>query len=445
MQLEVKTVPKSFEATSLVSLSASMRSIDGASASVTSGRERSRQFLKTFGLPNRKVEAWKYTSLRPFAARPYESGAGKPVTIENIAKLRHEGCLNLVIEDGHFNARLSDDFTSQVGLRFGRTGSHRNDVALDAVTALNGAFLSEHFEIYIEPSQIIEKPVHVIWCSAIGTSDRIWTGRMSVRVGEHASVKIMQTLAHQMRSSSVMYIDADVEKGGRLDLITADSPINVVSEPLIVEKTDSGRVGTMNIRRMQVDLHTDATLHTFSLSSGGALLREELLVNLLGENASSNLSGLMMAAHAEHHDHQTSIVHAHPQAKSDQYYKAVLKGEAQVTFNGKICVAKGAKGTASSQLSRALLLDDLGEFNAKPQLEIENDDVKCSHGSSVGQLDADQMFYLRSRGISEAKSKSMLCSAFVSEIISRIEDQSLRRVIQKDVLQRMNRLVGSDV
>jgi len=445
MQLEVKTVPKSFEASSLVALSAAMRSADGSSASIVARRTKSREFLAEFGLPNRKVESWKYTSLRPFAARSYDLGSAKPLSVESVAKLRHDDCLNLVIEDGHFNAKLSDDVSSQVGMRFGRM-AHEQDVAdLDAVTALNGAFLTEHFEISIDAGEVIEKPIHVIWCSAIGLGERIWSGRLSVRVGERSQAKLLQTLVSQIHSSSVVHVDVEIAKGGRLDLITTDSSTNVASEAISVENSDNGRVGAMNIRCMQVDIQAEATLHTFSLSSGGALLREELLVKLNGENAAANLSGLMMAAHAEHHDHQTSIIHVHPQAKSDQYYKAVLKGESQVAFNGKIGVAKGAKGTSSSQMSRALLLDDMGEFNAKPQLEIENDDVKCSHGSSVGQLDADQLFYLRSRGISEAKAKSMLCSAFVSEIISRIEDPSMRRVIQKDVLQRMNRLVGSDV
>ncbi len=191
--------------------------------------------------------------------------------------------------------------------------------------------------------------------------------------------------------------------------------------------------GYTHLALTQVTVEDGAFYDNFALIKGGSVTRNEVQVDLDGPLAQCTLNGVMLLGGREHADTATRITHARPHGSSRQLYKTVLSDRARGVFQGKIIVAKGAQKTDGQQLSRALLLSDQAEMNAKPELEIYADDVKCSHGSTVGDLDADAFFYLRARGIDEASARRLLIQAFVGEMVDEIHVAAWRDLFGHEI------------
>ncbi len=202
---------------------------------------------------------------------------------------------------------------------------------------------------------------------------------------------------------------------------------------LVHGKIVHGDASTVHLARTRVRADRGAYYDNFALLCGGKLVRNEIDVTLADEMAQSRLNGLMLLREGDHADTTTRLTHAAPHGTSRQFYKSVVSEKAKAVFQGKIVVAEGAQKTDGHQLSRALLLSDRAEMDAKPELEIYADDVKCSHGSTVGDLDEQAMFYLRSRGIGEAEARTLLIEAFVTELVDNIQVSELRRAVRNEV------------
>jgi Fe-S cluster assembly protein SufD len=188
-----------------------------------------------------------------------------------------------------------------------------------------------------------------------------------------------------------------------------------------------------HLAKTKVMVEAGAYYNNFSLITGGRPTRNELTVDLKGAEAQAGLNGAMLLRASDHADTLTQLTHQAPFGTSRQVYKTVLDDRAHGVFQGKIHVAEGAQKTDGYQLSRALLLSDQAEMDAKPELEIYADDVKCSHGSTVGDLDADAMFYLRTRGLSESQARGLLIQGFVGEILDEIAAPEWRALFQHEV------------
>jgi Fe-S cluster assembly protein SufD len=216
---------------------------------------------------------------------------------------------------------------------------------------------------------------------------------------------------------------------------------HVIENEIILEpqaKLAHGKIVTsgfssVHLARTLVNVAKDALYDGFTLLCGGEPSRNEIEVTLAGERAEGRLSGAMLLRGDEHADTSIRVVHAAPHTSSRQLYKSVIGGKARGVFQGKIVVNEGAQKTDGYQLCRALLLSGEAEMDAKPELEIYADDVKCSHGCTIGNLDEAALFYLRSRGIHEPEARALLVEAFVNEIILGIEAPELRTAIQQEV------------
>jgi len=198
------------------------------------------------------------------------------------------------------------------------------------------------------------------------------------------------------------------------------------------ESASAFHVGTLQVHQAR---SSSVTSHTISI--GGALVRNEINVALAGEGAGVVLDGLFVTAGTQHVDNHTVIDHEKPHCESLELYKGVLDGSSRGIFDGKVIVRPDARKTVSRQTNNNLLLSESAVVDSKPTLEILNDDVKCNHGSTIGQLDEEAMFYLRSRGIGEAEARNLLVLAFAGEIVDRIKIEPIRELVRRELFARV--------
>ena len=201
---------------------------------------------------------------------------------------------------------------------------------------------------------------------------------------------------------------------------------------LLQQEGDEGN----HIGTLEVQLSRQCNFSANSITLAGSLVRNDVHVVLNGEGSECSLNGLYLVDGKQHVDNHTEIEHCMPRAKSQELYKGILSGSARGVFNGKILVHKDAQKSDARQTNKNLVLSENAVINTKPQLEIHADDVKCSHGSTVGQLDRDALFYLRSRGIDSAEAQSLLCYAFASEVVSRVKIATMRAQLDDYLLMK---------
>jgi Fe-S cluster assembly protein SufD len=234
-----------------------------------------------------------------------------------------------------------------------------------------------------------------------------------------------------------------VEAGAELTLIethqggAAAQQVQQVSEIFVGKGAKLTHIRLQDVGKATVHLATDlvdvaegATYRGFVLTTGAELARQESFVEFSGEDAEAHVSGAYLLSGSQHADVTTRIHHAVPQCVSREVFKGVVADKARGVFQGRIVVAKDAQKTDGHMLNKTLLLSDRAEMDAKPELEIYADDVKCSHGATTGQLDANQLFYLRARGIDEATARGLLMQSFLAEALEEVEDEAIREVLQ---------------
>ncbi len=236
-------------------------------------------------------------------------------------------------------------------------------------------------------------------------------------------------------------LSIDIGDNGRLSLLenylASDVPVIVETDIVLHPhaKLMHGKIagGGAHLATHKVHILTGGYYNNVSLLLGGAPCRNEFDVMLLGEEAQASLNGIALLRGREHADTTTRITHQAPNCTSRQMYKTVLDGRSRGVFQGKISVAQGAQKSDGYQLSRALLLSDKAEMDAKPELEIFADDVKCSHGSAIGDLDEDAMFYLRSRGMDEKQARALLIEGFLAETLDEVHIDEWREIFRRNI------------
>jgi Fe-S cluster assembly protein SufD len=297
------------------------------------------------------------------------------------------------------------------------------NIDTDPFAALNTAFLQDGAAILVEDGVTLDVPVHLEFIASAGASPSMANPRILVMVGNGSRAAIVETYASE---------------GGHLHWTNAVAEI-VVGDHGVVEhdRLQMENESAQHVSSTHVSLGSGSSFTSNAITLGGAYVRNNVTVTFNGEHAEATLNGLSVATGSQLVDNHTTIDHAVPNCASHELYASILDGSARGVFNGKIFVRKDAQKTDAKQTNRTLLLSDSATIDTKPQLEIFADDVKCTHGATVGQLSAEQIFYLRSRGIGEQEARDILTFAFAGTVVSGIHVQSLRERLETMLHDRL--------
>ncbi len=409
------------------------------------------QAIKNFeskGFPTKKEESWKYTSLNAILKNDFSVFPKQENTIEfkDVKKyFVHEiDTYKVIFIDGVFSSFLSS--TTHDGLDVCLMSSALtkpkykmiidtffNQIASkeESLTSLNTAFANEGAYINIPKSKVVEKPIEIIYFSTGNEAALMVQPRNLIIVGENAHVQIIER--HQSLNENPVLTNSVTEifaqKRAIVDYYKIQNDVqtaNLIDNTYIAQKQES-RV----------------SVHTFSF--GGNITRNNLNFYHQGERIDSTLKGVTIIGDKQHVDHYTLVQHTTPNCESHQNYKTILDDNATGVFNGKIFVEKEAQKTDAFQQNNNILLSDKATINAKPQLEIFADDVKCSHGCTIGQLDESAMFYMQQRGIPKKEAKALLMYAFTSEVTSSVKIPELRTKIAKIIATKLGVNLGFDL
>jgi Fe-S cluster assembly protein SufD len=375
-------------------------------------RERAAESFAKLGWPTTRDEAWRYTNLAPLQKIAWRTDDA-PQRIETPATLAGRAAVELVFVNGHLIDRSGD-------ASFARPAEvHIADWERNAMVALNAANMQDGARIEIPAGTVLDGFIHLLF---IGRGDGIWSHpRNLIVAGSNSQVTVVETYV----GSGGYFTNAVTE-------IVAGAGAVVDHYRLECESLTAYHVGNVFIRQDR-----GANVTSRSVAIGGALARLETHVVLGGEGAAISLDGLFVGTGTQHLDNRTVVDHTHPHCESLELYKGVLDGSARGVFDGRIIVRPGAQKTVSRQENRNLLLSETAIVDSKPTLEIHNDDVKCNHGSTIGQIQEETLFYLRSRGIGEQEARNLLVFAFASEIVERMKLEPLREQVRRALFQAM--------
>ncbi|MGB1534712.1 MAG: Fe-S cluster assembly protein SufD [Flavobacteriaceae bacterium] len=407
--------------------------------------------LKVFeekGFPTKKEEAWKYTSLEALLRRDYAlfPKSERSIDINEVKKyfLYDTDTYKVIFIDGVYSPFLSN--TTHDGLDVCLLSaalskpkyktvidSYFNKIAPqgESMTALNTSYAKEGAYIYIPKSTVAEKPIEIIHFSS-GTEKALWLQpRNLIIVDQNAQVQIIerhQSLKeHPVVTNSVTEIY--VHQDAFLDYYKLQNDLPSAS---LIDSTFIAQ-----------EKNSHASVHTFSL--GGKLIRNNLRYFHKGEHILSTLKGVTILHDKQHVDHATLVHHAHPNCESHQDYKGIFAARSEGVFNGQILVDKIAQKTNAFQQNNNIVLDDKATVNTKPQLEIFADDVKCSHGCTIGQLDEEALFYLRSRGIPKREAKALLTYAFANNVLESVQLPTLKKRINGQIAKKLGVNLGFEL
>jgi Fe-S cluster assembly protein SufD len=400
------------------------------------------------GFPTTRDEEWKYTSVAPLTRTVFqparrELGAASPERLPfgQITRCR------LVFVNGWLAPQLS---TLEAGGRseatqgathlprgvtvrsladaleneFGCVEAHlaRGAQYRDhAFVALNTALMEDGAFVRIARGAVVEEPIHLLFLGTAGDTPSVSHPRVLIVAEENSQATVLET-----------YACVDNGAGTQPYWTNAVTEI-VAAENAVLDhyKTQRESETAFHVATMWVRQARSSNFSSHSISLGGALVRNDITAVLGGPGIESTLNGLYVVGGRQHVDNHTAIDHAHPHCNSHELYKGILDGHATGVFNGKIFVREDAQKTDAKQTNQNLLLSRDAVIDTKPQLEIFADDVRCTHGATVGQLDADALFYLRSRGIGEAEARGLLTYAFASDILGRIKVPPLRSALEE--------------
>lgn len=400
-------------------------------------RQQALTQFNQFGLPSKKVENWKYTSLWELSQQNFNHQAVTSTIshqqCEQIALL--EDAYRVVIIDGVFNAELSkltdlpagvivkpfSQSLDTVELQLGQ------QVALEqaGLTALNTLLMKEGMMVHVSANTQVDKPIELLVINT-GTTENLAT-----------HLRNMLVLDNNAQATVIEHY---------IGLSDATCFTNVVSEVALADnaelfhyKLQQESENAFHIATLAAKQATGSQWHTNNITLGAKLARNDVHSQLVGEQSHTTMDGLYLLKGSQHIDNHTRIDHLVPNTTSNELYKGVLDDDSHAVFNGKVIVHKDAQKTDSKEYNHNLLLSRGCEIDTKPEMEIYADDVKCGHGSTVGQLDQDQLFFLRARGLDAVTARSLLTHAFAIEVLDRIPSETIRKAMSTVIEQRLPR------
>ena len=385
------------------------------------------------GFPTTHDEDWRFTNVSQIARTEFQlPSPGKPVTkAELTAHSLPRSASQLVFVDGHFAAGLSRIGSLPRGVVVKSLAEAiQNDAALvephlgryldtrrDAFAALNTAFARDGGFVYVGKGTVVDGPIHLLFVST-GAERPVMTHPRTLIVAEDESqVAIVE---------DYVSLGAGVSLSNTATELFAGESAVVSHYMLEREHTDAFNVSTLRIQQGR-----SANTTTHSILLGGGLVRNNVHPVLAGEGGECLINGLFVGEGGQHLDNYMLVEHAQPHCGSRQFYNGILDGKSHGVFHGRIIVHKDAQKTDAKQTNRNLLLSDDAQIDTKPQLEIYADDVKCTHGATIGQIEENALFYLRSRGIDESSARKLLLLAFASECLDRMKEESVRGHIEE--------------
>ncbi|WP_340075939.1 Fe-S cluster assembly protein SufD [Leptobacterium sp. I13] len=404
--------------------------------------------IKTFeqkGFPSKKEEAWKYTSLNSLLKNDYSVFPKKETALDfkEVKKyfIHDIDSYKIVFIDGVYSSYLSDTTHEGIDVCIMSSALNKPKYKLiidnyfnkaankdESLTSLNTAFSREGAYINIPKNKMVNKPIQIVHFATGNEAALMLQPRNLIVVGENAYVQIIER--HQSLNDNPALTNSVTE------LFTNKKAIvdyyKIQNDTLNASLIDNTYIS------QQRDSHT--SVHTFSF--GGGLTRNNLNFYHKDERVASTLKGITIIGDKQHTDHHTLVHHAHPNCESHQDYKGIYADRSTGVFNGKIIVEKEAQKTNAFQQNNNILIDDKASINTKPQLEIFADDVKCSHGCTIGQLDDDALFYMRSRGIPEKEARALLMYAFANNVLQSVKIPEVKSRINKLIAMKLNVNIG---
>ena len=395
--------------------------------------------FEAVGFPTTRDEDWHFTSVTPIAERTFRpmKALATTLTSQDIERFTY-GQADwplLVFVNGRYEPMLSSftqlDVEAQV-MTFGEALKEAPELlaehlgtlapATQAFTALNTAFMADGVVIRVPKDVTLDTPIHILYLADSHANNTSLHPRTLVLAERGARVTLIETFASSGGSSYFTNHVAEVVVGdnARVDHYKVQR-----------EGDDAFHVGTT-----QATQGRDSIYHAFSYATGAQLSRTNVYSKLLGPNAEVRLNGLYALEEAQHADHQTFVEHIAPACSSREVYKGILDGSSHGVFNGKVYVHPEAQKTDGKQTNHTLLIGDGARVDTKPQLEIFADDVKCTHGATVGRLDEMAQFYMKSRGIGAERSRALLTYAFAAEVLELIELEPLKTALEGLLLER---------
>jgi Fe-S cluster assembly protein SufD len=410
-------------------------------ANAASLRRAARGAFTSEGLPTSRDEEWRYTNLGELLAVDWENAAAdsREISRESIEALASPvfACGLLVFADGRPVPALSALRAPEVELtplasarrsgKLGRLGS-LVDVKRQPFAALATALLDDGVHVQIPAGTRLEQPLHLVFLSLGGETPRVSHPRVVVDAG---------------RGSHAVIVQDHVSLGGGAAFTNAVTELHVgPGAELGFVSLQRENDATFHVSTCAAQLERDARLRSHVITLGGRLVRNDLSVTLAGEGAEATLHGLFLATGERLVDNHGRVDHAVPHGTSHQLYKGVLADRARGVFRGRVLVRPDAQHTDARQSNPNLLLSDGAEIDSKPQLEIHADDVKCSHGSSIGRVDEDALFYLQARGIDAAEARTLLVRGFAAEVLATLPEPALAESLGEAFGERLTGAVA---
>ncbi len=403
-------------------------------------RARGAARFAALGVPTVRDEEWRFTNVAPIGAIDYAlagpvSGAAERLSGHAFT----DAAVRLVIVNGRCDATLSHTKGLPAAVKAGSLAAALNDHAdvvqryfgqladftSRAFVALNTAFAQDGAFVHIPEQAVLDDPIHIVYVMAAEAGHAMASPRSLIVAGAGSQAKVIES-----------YIGTD----GETYFANAVSEVFVGENASLDHYTVQHQsVDAFHVGSLHVHTSRSSRFSSLSFSLGGKIVRNDAVAVLDGEGGDCTLNGLYLSDRDRLVDNHTLIDHARPHCGSHEVYKGILGGTSRAIFNGKIIVRPDAQKTDAKQTNRALLLTDGATINTKPQLEIFADDVKCTHGAAIGQLDDDAIFYLRARGLPYAEARDMLIHAFAGEILERVHIEPLREALEGELFAQLAR------
>ncbi|NOZ04625.1 MAG: Fe-S cluster assembly protein SufD [FCB group bacterium] len=387
------------------------------------------------GFPTTRREDWRFTSVSDIAKTRFilPNGQLKTLRKAEIHSRFLDDTYRIVVCNGRYNSELSDlagvsgkiavaplsaalrENQPEVRTYFGKWANFREQ----AFTALNTAFFRDGIYLHVKPKTIIEKPLHVMYVANPGNENTVFHQRNLFRIGPNSQVTIIE---HYLSLSDVPYFTNTVT-----EIVAEDN--SVLNHIRIQDEAQTA----YHISGLYLHQNRDSRTSGHHFTIGSRLTRNDVHIFLDGAGCDCLLNGLSLTRGKQHVDHHTTIDHRQPNGNSRECFKNILAGRARGVFNGLVIVRPEAQKTNASQSNKNLLLSENAVMYSNPQLEINAEDVKCSHGSTTGELDEEVLFYLRSRGLDPIAAQALLITGFANEIIEQIPDRRVGKMLSEKV------------
>ncbi len=408
-------------------------------------RDEAWELFREKGFPTTHDEDWRFTSVAALARTPFRRAAAShaAVTAEQIEAYRLTGsACRLVFVNGRFAPGISDARSLPAGLEIcslaraldcgmegcAPTGIEQQlggyaDVRRDVFVALNTALWEDGAYLRIRRGAAIEQPVHLLYVTADGGAATMIHPRTLVIVEDASQVAVVEDYVSLGEGAAMCNSVTELVAG-------QDAAVS----HYLVEREN---LASFNLSTLRVELGRGARLASHSMLLGGGLVRNNVHPVLAGEGGECLINGLFVGEGRQHLDNYMLVEHAKPNGSSRQFYNGILDEQAHGVFHGRIVVHPDAQKTDAKQTNRNLLLSDEARIDTKPQLEIHADDVKCTHGATIGQIEEEPLFYLRSRGLDEVAARKLLLYAFAAECLDRMQEAPVRRFAEALTHERL--------